>query len=80
MIIYIDIFIQTYLVKITLLNTDFCHLLVIFANRLDQDQDQRSVGPGLNIDVMKEFLKKLILKKINRQQQKYEKLPSMHSF
>ena len=52
MIIYIDIFIQTYLVKITLLNTDFCHLLVTFANSLDQDQDQHSVGPGLNTDVI----------------------------
>ena len=26
---------------------DFCHLMIIIANRLDPDQDQQSVGPDL---------------------------------
>ena len=27
---------------------DFCHLLIIFANSLDPDQDQQNVGPDLD--------------------------------
>ena len=30
-----------------LASSDFYHLLINFANGLDQDQDQHSVGPGL---------------------------------
>ena len=26
---------------------DFCHLLILFANSLDPDQDRHSVGPDL---------------------------------
>ena len=37
---------KTYL---TLLAGDnFCHLLITFANEVDQDQDQQSVGPDLD--------------------------------
>ena len=31
-----------------LASSDFCHLLIIFANSLDSDQDRRSVGPDLD--------------------------------
>ena len=27
---------------------DFCHLLIIFANSLDPDQDRQNVGPDLD--------------------------------
>ena len=37
---------------------DFCHLLVIFANNLDPDQDQQNVRPYLDPEII--FLKKLI--------------------
>ena len=32
---------------IFLASGDFCHLLIIIANRLDPDQEQQSVGPDL---------------------------------
>ena len=62
---------------------DFCHLLIFFANSLDPDQDQQNVGPDLDPNCLSDsvqkkfFLKNLILKKVSRQQQKHEKLPSM---
>ena len=48
----------------------FCHLLIIFANSLDQDKDQQNVGPDLDpncltltVFLKDFFFKKLILKK-----------------
>ena len=41
---------------------DFCWQMINFANRLDQDQDGQNV-----IGFLKEFSKKLILKKVCRQ-------------
>ena len=58
-------------------------MLITFANTLDLDQDRQNVGPDLYPNYMrllmflKEFLKRLILKKVSRQQHKHEKLPSM---
>ena len=64
---------------------DFCRLLKTFANSLNPDQDS-PVGPDLDpnhfdtlmIVFLKDFFgKKLILKKVSRQQQqKHEKLHS----
>ena len=60
---------------------DFCHLLITFANSFDPDQDRRYVGPGQDPTVRHSdsvskrtcfFFKKLILKEVNRWQQKHE--------
>ena len=50
-----------------LASSDFCHL-IIFANNLDPDQDQCSVGPDLDsncfdTDSVPEFFEKVNLKK-----------------
>ena len=49
-----------------LASDDFCSLLITFANSLDRDQDQRSIGPDVDpskpfdtlIVFLKEFLEK----------------------
>ena len=53
-----------------LVNSNFCRLLITFANSLDPDQDRHNVGPDLNPNHLtlwwcswKNFLKKWILKK-----------------
>ena len=56
---------------------DFCHLLLTFANSLDQDQDQQNVSPDLNPNL--NYLKKFILKKVNSRQQKHAKFSGMQS-
>ena len=64
---------------------DFFHMLITFANSLDSDQDRQNVGPDLDLNRLtlcdsvpeRFFLKKIILKKVSRQQQKHEKLPNM---
>ena len=57
---------------------DFCHLLINFANSLDPGQEQQNVGPDLDLNRLRliAFLKEF-LKKVERHQQKHEKLPSM---
>ena len=57
----------------------FCHLLITFANSLDQDQDQPVliwVQMVWHSDSVSERISK---KKISRRQQKHGKLPSMHT-
>ena len=60
---------------------DFCRLLITFANILDPDQDRQNGSGSKPFDnlmlFLKDFFKKLILKKVSRRQQKHEKLPSM---
>ena len=59
---------------------NFCHLLITFANRLDPDQDQQNVGSDLESklnDSLKGCLNDFMIKKVSRQHQKHEKLPSM---
>ena len=68
---------------------DLRHLLMIFANSLELDQDQRSVRPdkkpfrvsnGLDLQTVIDtliFFEKVNFKKVSRRQQKHEKLPSM---
>ena len=57
--------------------------LISSANSLDPDQDRHSLGTDLNqncltlIVTLKEFVEKLILKKVSRSQQNHEKLTSM---
>ena len=36
------------LLNIFLASGEFCHLLIIFANSLDPDQDRQNVGPDLD--------------------------------
>ena len=41
-----------------LASRDFCHLLIIFVNSLEPDQDQQKVGPDLDpicLTLLKEF-------------------------
>ena len=64
-----------------LVSGDFYHLLIIFANSLDPDQERQNVGPDLGpnrFDSLIVFLKDFFLK-VSRLQQKHEKLPSMQS-
>ena len=35
-------------ILLLLASGDFCHLLITFANSLDQDQDRQNVGPTLD--------------------------------
>ena len=44
---------------------DFCRVLIIFAKRLDPNQDRHNVGPDLDQPVafLKDFLKKLMTTK-----------------
>ena len=35
---------------------DFCRLLVIFANRLNPDQDRQNVGPDLDSNRFKNYM------------------------
>ena len=63
---------------------NFCRLLITFANSLDPDQDWQKVGPDLDpkyltlIYSWKKYFEKVNFeKKVNRGQQKHEKLPSM---
>ena len=54
---------------------------------VDQDHDQQNVSPDLDPNhtydtlrvFLKEFLKKSVLKKVSRRQQKHEKLPIMQT-
>ena len=62
---------------------DFCRLLKTFANSLDPDQARQNVGPDLDPNCLtlwwyswKIFLKKLILKKIHRQQKSMQNYPA----
>ena len=43
-------------------SSDFCHVLITFANSLDLDQDRKNVSPDLNPNLF-DTLIKLILKK-----------------
>ena len=62
---------------------DFCCLLITFTNSLDPDQDRQNVDHDLDPNCLtlrvflKDLLKKVIFKKVSRQQQKHEKLSSM---
>ena len=60
-------FLQVFL-KITLSLPYSCHQLIIYANRLDPDQDrQNAVGPDLDPNSLKLSVpEKLILKKVSR--------------
>ena len=62
---------------------DFCRLLITFANSLDPDQARQNVGSDLDPNCLilwwyswKIFLKKLILKKINRLQKSMQNYPA----
>ena len=61
-------------ISLTVDNSDFCCLLLIFANSSDTYQDQQNVSLGLdpNHFTLKEFFKKIILKIVGRRQ-KHEK-------
>ena len=57
-------------------------LLITFANSLDLDQDQHSVGPDLDpnrltLQMIASAPEIIFLKKVSRRQQKHEILPSM---
>ena len=61
-------------------------MLITFANSLDPDQARQNVGPDLDPSCLtlwwyswKNFLKKLILKKVSKWQKKHAKLPSRQS-
>ena len=63
----------------TALSGDFCSLLITFASRLDPDLDRQNVSPDLDpnrFDTLMVF-QKFVLKKVDRGQQKYEKIASM---
>ena len=68
-----------------LASSDFCYLLIIFANILDPDQDRLNVGPDLDPNclplrlmvLLKEFLKNVDFEKIQQTTKKHSKLPSM---
>ena len=64
---------------------NFCHLLIIFANSLDPDQDRQNVGLDQELNCLKYyyteiffFFKKVtFFKNVNRGQQKHEKIPNI---
>ena len=65
-----------------LASSDFCHLLITFANNLDPDQDGQNVGPDLdpNFDTLIVFQKEILKKKIEKKSaddKTHENLQSM---
>ena len=63
-------------------SVNFCHLLIIFANSLDQDQDRQDVGPDLEpncvtlIVLLKEFFRKSCFWKKSDDKKIMENYPS----
>ena len=78
------VMIGTLRVNSSLASSHFCHLLITFANSLDQVRTNKKLVLIwiLVVDTLKVFLiqffEKVYFEKISRQQQKHEKLPSRY--